>query len=340
MTPPGYHMDQEIRSQPAMFAALLSDAGWADDLSRHLVRRQPRFVLFAARGTSDHAALYGKYLAEVELGLPAGLVSPSTATVYRAAARMDGVLFVAVSQSGASPDLVHALTAARNGGATTVALTNDAGSALAQAAEFSVDLRAGEEIAVAATKTYTAELLALYLMFTALSATRDNEGLSQVHEAAERTLIESERIDEAAQRYRDATHLVVTARGYSSPTAGEAALKLIETCRLPALAYSAADLLHGPLAIVDVGTPVMAVVTAGAASDAMRPVLDRLTELQADVLLVGPLAGLPVYTDGITEPLHPILQILPLQQLALRLALARGHDPDRPRNLSKVTRTR
>lgn len=340
MTQPGYHMDREIRSQPAMFAALLDDTSWADDLATQLTRRKPRFVLFAARGTSDHAALYGKYLVEVELGLPAGLVSPSTATIYRADSRMEDVLFVAVSQSGASPDLVDTLAAARRNGATTVALTNDPTSALAAAAEFSIDVGAGSEVAVAATKTYTAELLALYLMITALSGRRDTDGLARLPAAADRTLLDDERVADAAEHFRDAAYMVVTARGYGYPAAREAALKIIETCHLPALAYSAADLLHGPFAVAEAGTPVLAIVTPGAARDAVCDVMQRLAAVGADVLAVGPPAGLPVVTDGIGEALHPLLQILPLQRLALHLAIGRGCDPDRPRNLSKVTHTR
>jgi glucosamine--fructose-6-phosphate aminotransferase (isomerizing) len=161
----GALMATEIAEQPAVLAGLLAQGGDAiGDAARRIAKRRPRFVLIAARGTSDHAALYAKYLVEVRLGLPAGLVSPSTMTVYGARPELSDVLFIAVSQSGGSPDLLDSLTVARDCGALTVAVTNNAGSPLAVAADIHLDVRAGTERAVAATKTYTAELLALYLL--------------------------------------------------------------------------------------------------------------------------------------------------------------------------------
>ena len=167
MTTPaaGALMAVEIAEQPAVLAALLAHgSGPIADAAARITTRRPRFVLVAARGTSDHAALYAKYLVEVRLGLPAGLVSPSTMTLYGARPELSDVLFIAVSQSGESPDLVDSLTAARDCGALAVAVTNNAASPLAVAADIHLDVRAGPERAVAATKTYTAELLALYLL--------------------------------------------------------------------------------------------------------------------------------------------------------------------------------
>jgi glucosamine--fructose-6-phosphate aminotransferase (isomerizing) len=245
---------------------------------------------------------------------------------------MRGVLFVAVSQSGGSPDLVEALEVARNCGALTVAVTNAPGSALAAAAQHSVDVLAGPERAVAATKTYTAELLALYLLLVGGDA-------RAVPEAAARTLATAERAYEAAGRYASVQRLMTTARGFSYPTAREAALKVMETSYLSAQAFSGADLLHGPLAVVGPDVPVIAVTTPGRGGAALAPVVDRLAALGADVLSVGPDDGLPVASTGVAEELLPILEILPLQQLAWRLAIDRGGDPDRPRGLSKVTET-
>ena len=299
---------------------------------------RPRFVLIAARGTSDHAGLYAKYLAEVVLQLPAGLVSPSALTVYGARPDMHDVLFIAVSQSGRSPDLVDSLTAARSRGALTVAVTNAVDSPLAHAAEISVDVRAGAERAVAATKSYTAELLSLYLL---IAGVRAAEAAARLPEAAARTLAltADDRLAGIAAPLQYAERLVVTARGYSYPTAREAALKLMETSYLSAMAFSGADLLHGPLAMIDRSVPVIAVNTPGRGGAAMAPVLERLAELGAHVLEVGPRDGLAVACDGIPEELLPVLEILPLQRLAWRLALDRGVDPDRPRGLSKVTQT-
>jgi glucosamine--fructose-6-phosphate aminotransferase (isomerizing) len=245
---------------------------------------------------------------------------------------MRGVLFVAVSQSGGSPDLVESMDVARACGALTVAVTNNPDSALANAAEHHVQVHAGPERAVAATKTYTSELLALYLLLVG----GDAAGLP---DAAARTLDHGARAYAAAERYRLVDRLVTTARGFSYPTAREGALKLMETSYVAAQAFSGADLLHGPLAMLGPDVPVIAVTTTGRGATALTPVLERLAGAQVDVLQVGPADGLPVTLDGIDESLAPVLEILPLQQLAWRLALDRGGDPDRPRGLSKVTET-
>jgi glucosamine--fructose-6-phosphate aminotransferase (isomerizing) len=302
-----------------------------------LARREPRFVLMTARGTSDHAALYAKYLVEIRLGRPAGLVSPSTMTVYGARPDLTDVLFVAVSQSGGSPDLAESTAVARACGATTVAVTNSGGSELAHAAEFSVDLQAGPERAVAATKTYTAELLALYLLLA--GGRNPARAAESLPEAAAKTLAGADAVHAAAARYRFASRLVTTGRGYSYPAACEGALKLMETSYLSAHAFSTADLLHGPVAMLDSAVPVIAVVAPGRGGEAARPVVDRLRDTGADVLVVGD-GDLPIASTGLPEELLPVLEILPLQQLAWRLAIDRGGDPDRPRGLSKVTRTR
>jgi glucosamine--fructose-6-phosphate aminotransferase (isomerizing) len=340
MTTPaaGALMAAEIAEQPAVLAGLLAHgSGPIADAATRITTRRPRFVLVAARGTSDHAALYAKYLVEVRLGLPAGLVSPSTMTLYGARPELSDVLFIAVSQSGESPDLVDSLTAARDCGALTVAVTNNAASPLAVVADIHLDVRAGPERAVAATKTYTAELLAIYLLVVG-AASGDVTAADAVPDAAAATLT-LEVAPAAAQRYRFADRLVTTARGYSYPTAREAALKLMETSYLAAQAFSGADLLHGPMAMVDSRVPVIAVMSPGRGRAAMAPVVERLRASGADVLTVGTEDGLPLASRGIAEELIPILEILPLQQLAWRLALDRGGDPDHPRGLSKITET-
>jgi glucosamine--fructose-6-phosphate aminotransferase (isomerizing) len=344
--PAGHFMTAEIAEQPQMLSRLATAAGpEIAAVSAAIAARRPRFVLLAARGTSDHAALYAKYLIEVRLGLPAGLVSPSTMTIYGARPDLRDVLFLAVSQSGGSPDLIDSLVVARDCGAMTVAVTNNPSSQLAQAAEFSMDVRAGVERAVAATKSYTAELLALYLLLAPLAGA---VGLNAnaLAEAAEATLSQQPEMVAVATRYRFADRLITTARGFGYPTAREAALKLMETCYLGAQAFSGADLLHGPMAMIDTDLPVLAVLTPGAGGRAMLPVLERLRERRADVVLVGGLPDqpqqgrlLPVVTTGVAEELFPVLEILPLQLLALNLALQRGSDPDAPRGLSKVTQT-
>jgi glutamine---fructose-6-phosphate transaminase (isomerizing) len=334
----GALMAAEIAEQPEVLARLLANPEPFSEAAARIAAARPRFVLIAARGTSDHAGLYAKYLAEVQMQLPAGLVSPSALTVYGARPQMSDVLFVAVSQSGRSPDLIDSLTAARQGGALTVAVTNAPDSPLARAAELSVDVLAGLERAVAATKTYTAQLLALHLLLGGDQAAREAAGLP---EAAARTLAltSDEQLAAIAARFQYAERLVLTARGYSYPTAREAALKLMETSYLSAQAFSGADLLHGPLAMIDRSVPVIAITSPGKGGRAMQPVLERLAELEAHVLRVGAEQGLPIAADGVPEQLLPILEILPLQRLAWRVALDRAFDPDRPRGLSKVTQT-
>jgi glucosamine--fructose-6-phosphate aminotransferase (isomerizing) len=243
---PGGLMAAEIAEQPTVLAGLLARAPELAEVAAALARREPRFVLITARGTSDHAALYAKYLVEIQRGRPAGLVSPSTMTVYDSRPNLREVLFVAV--------------------------TNSAGSALATAAEFSVDLAAGPERAVAATKTYTAELLALYLLLGGSA-----EAAKPVPEAAQKTLAGVSAVHAAAARYRFANRLVTTGRGYSYPSACEGALKLMETSYLSAHAFSTADLLHGPVAMLDSAVPVIAVVSPGRGGDAARPVVARLS---------------------------------------------------------------
>jgi glucosamine--fructose-6-phosphate aminotransferase (isomerizing) len=220
-----------------------------------------------------------------------------------------------------------------------VAVTNSPDSPLALAAEISVDVRAGVERAVAATKTYTAQLLALLLLLGGEEAAHDAERLP---EAAARTLAANgpEQIAGPAARLRYADRIVVSGRGYSYPTAREGALKLMETSYLSAHAFSGADLLHGPVAMIDESVPVIAVTSSGQSAAAMAPVLERLAEVGAEVLPVGPASGLPVAAAGLPEHVVPIVEIVPLQLLALRLALERGADPDAPRGLSKVTDTR
>ena len=342
---PGQHMTEEIAAQPAIFADLVRRRAEIAQVAEHVRRRRPRFVLLGARGSSDHAALYAKYLIEVLLQLPAGLVSPSTTTLYGAQPDLTDVLLVSVSQSGGSPDLLEVTESARRRGALTVAVTNTADSALNSAAELSVDVGAGPELAVAATKTYSATLLALYLL---VDAVREGSGehVADIAELAQSTLDGSvPAVAEAVQRLRYVERVITTGRGYSSATAAEAALKLAETSYLAARAYSGADLLHGPVAAVDADTAVLAVTSAGRGGEAMREVLDVVHERGADVLAVGSAADavaaalrIPVAVSA--EEVAPVLEVLPVQRLALGLSLARGGDPDRPRGLKKVTQTR
>jgi glucosamine--fructose-6-phosphate aminotransferase (isomerizing) len=338
-------MAAEIDQQPGIFDGLLARRDGIASVASAIAARKPRFVLLAARGSSDHAALYAKYLTEVLLELPAGLVSPSTTTLYGAQPDLRDVLVVSVSQSGGSPDLLEVTESARARGALTVAVTNTASSPLNAAAELSVDVGAGVEQAVAATKTYSATLLALYLLVDAIRG-GNGSAASSLGDLARSTLDSSvDAVAEAVQRYRFVDRVLTTGRGYSLPTALEAALKLAETSYLAARAYSGADLLHGPVAAVDAETAVLAVTSSGKGGDALHDVLDAVHGRGADVLAVGSAsdkvsAALRIPVAESAEEVAPILEILPIQRLAHGLALARGGDPDNPRGLNKITRTR
>ncbi|GAA3893315.1 SIS domain-containing protein [Saccharothrix violaceirubra] len=342
---PGGHMAAEIAQQPKIFADLVARRDQIAAVADVIRERKPRFVLFGARGSSDHAALYAKYLTEVLLELPAGLVSPSTTTLYGAQPDLRDVLLVSVSQSGGSPDLLEVTQSARERGALTVAVTNTASSPLNAAAELSVDIGAGVEQAVAATKTYSATLLALYLLVDAIRG-GDGRAAAPLGDLAQSTLDGSvDAVSEAVQRYRFVDRVLTTGRGYSLPTALESALKLAETSYLAARAYSGADLLHGPVAAVDGETAVLAVTSKGRGGDALHDVLDVVHGRGADVVAVGSAASavsaaLRIPVPETPEEVAPILEILPVQRLAHGLALARGGDPDNPRGLKKVTQTR
>jgi glutamine---fructose-6-phosphate transaminase (isomerizing) len=346
----GRGMAADIAEQPAGYARLIEGehARAIAAVAAAVAARRPRHVVFAGRGTSDHAALYGAYLTEIRLGIPVGLASPSTITLYGARPDLSDALVVGVSQSGGSPDLAGVLSVARETGALTLAVTNNPGSPLAEIAELAVDVAAGRERAVAATKTYTAELLALLLLIEGVRGgdgtlpAAERSALARLPDLAEEALAGGG-ADALAQRYRFASRMVTTGRGYAYPTARETALKLMETSYLPALAFSGADLLHGPLAMTDPDVPVLAVVGSGPGGAAMADVVARLGERRADVVTVGP-ADVPgsagrLGVPGVDERYAPLLDILPLQKLALALALARGEDPDAPRGLTKVTST-
>ncbi|TDD39891.1 SIS domain-containing protein [Saccharopolyspora elongata] len=335
-TEAGTWMAAEIAEQPQVLAELAGRAGEFRAVAEQLARSRPRFVLFAARGSSDNAALYGKYLVEVLLGLPAGLVSPSTTTLYGAEPDLKDVALVAVSQSGGSPDLVEVTEQAGKRGAFTVAVTNTPDSPLGAAAQHTLDIGAGVERAVAATKTYSATLLALHLLLAG-----GGPDVDRIGELAQSCLDENaDRIGAVAQRLRFADQVVTTARGYSLATAHEAALKLAETSYLVTRAYSGADLLHGPIAAVGQETAVLAVTGTGPGGAAMAEPLARLAGQGAEVLRVGPRGDAQLRIPDLPEELSPVVEALPLQRLAWALATARGYDPDSPAGLRKVTETR
>jgi glucosamine--fructose-6-phosphate aminotransferase (isomerizing) len=339
----------EILEQPAALARLLdASAAVMTEIQTAIGRRPPRFVLIAARGTSDNAALYAQYLFAVRNGLITALATPSTITLYGARPSMSDALVIGISQSGASPDIVAVVDEGRRQGALTIAITNAPDSALARAAQITVDIQAGPERAIAATKTYTTELLAVALLSTALAAATPEESadLSAVPGWVEQALGPESTARSLANGHASRDHSIVLGRGFAYATAREWALKLQELAQVSAFPFSAADFEHGPLALAEPGLPVLVVAPRGAPLDAQRQLLERLkSELGARLLVVSsdPDAlqideGLPI-PAGVSAWLSPLVEIVPAQLYTYYLTIARGLDPEAPRTITKVTET-
>ena len=340
----------EILEQPEVAARFLRRAPEAvGPLVESMRAHEVDHVVIAARGTSDHAAIYAQYVLGVRHALSVGLGTPSVISLYGAQPRLDRSLVIGISQSGASPDVVAVIDAGRAQGAPTLAITNDPASPLALAAETTIDLGAGPELAVAATKTYTTELLAIAALSAALSGEpADAAALVAIPDAMAEALGHEGAVESMARDQASADRLLVLARGYEYATAREWALKLKELARVFADPYSAADFEHGPLALLEPGVPVLATVRPGPTAAPVIALLERLREdLDAEIAVVSDqpdalaLARWPFGLPGGTpEWLGPIVSIVIGQLHALHLARARGLDPERPRNLNKVTRTR
>lgn len=314
-----------------------------DELARlgeTLRTHAPRAVITVARGSSDHAATYAKYLIETRTGLLASSAAPSISSVYGAKADLEGVLCLALSQSGASPDLLSAVAAARSAGALVVALVNAEQSPLSRAAHHTIALRAGEEKSVAATKSYIATLAAVVQLVAAW--TRDRE-LADALESAPAQLEAAWQLDWSAaiERLKPASNLYVIGRGLGLGVAQEAALKFKETCGLHAEAFSAAELRHGPMALVRTGFPVLMFAQHDEAHAGVLELARELQRLGAEVLLAGAETSGAVILPALrTHPaIEPLLMIQSFYRLANALALARGRNPDRPPHLNKVTET-
>lgn len=305
-----------------------------------------RQVLFAARGTSDHAAIYGRYLLETHAGILGGLLSPSVATHYRSRLDLSDCVVVCVSQSGRTTEIVESEAWARACGAVTVAVTNVADSPLAGSASLALVTQAGPELAVPATKSHTTQLAAMAVIGTALAATPEtlDGDLARIPSEVQR-LLETD-VAEAVAGVRDADHVVVSGRGLMLGNALETALKLEETCLRPVRGYSYADFRHGPIAVVTSG------VTAILLAAPDGPLLAPMTELASDLSSRGAIT-VGIGGDGefakactthlpgpdVPEPLAPLGAIVPAQLLVERLTRALGLDPDSPRGLSKVATT-
>ncbi len=343
------HLSREIHQQPEILARLFDEEGERAAEIAHVIRqRDIRYAMLVARGTSDNAARYAKYLFGALNGLPVALAAPSLFTLYRTPPRMRDALVLGISQSGQSPDIVAVVDEGRRQGALTVAVTNTPDSPLGGAAEHVLALGVGEERAVAATKTYTAQLGAVALLAVHLA---DDEArlvdLQGVPAAVEQTLALEEAVSAAAQRYAEARACVVLGRGYNYGTAFEIALKLKELTYILAEPHSSADFRHGPVALVEEGFPVFALLPEGAVYGDMRSLVEELVDRDAQVCVISDShealkrAQVPLRLPAsVPEWLSPFVCVVPGQLLALHLAQVKGYDPDHPRGLTKVTETR
>ena len=347
-------LETEIREQPEVLARLLVEGS---ESVRAAARRFDSAgihgITIAARGTSDNAALYGQYILGLRNRLSVALATPSLASIYGGGPKLHEAAVIGISQSGASPDVVAVVRSAAQAGLPTLAITNATESSLGRTAELVVDVRAGAEESVAATKTYSAELLALAMLSVGLAGQdpathRSLRRLAgQVRTALDRTAEVERAAGSTADLLGDADRVVVLGRGLEYSTTREWALKLKEIAGLHAEAYSAADFAHGPLTLIRPGDLVLVIVGSGPTMAGLQKVIVRVTGLGASVVVLsdddrtrrmGSIGiGVPV---GVPEWLRPIVSIVPAQWFALALARALGRDPEHPAHIDKVTLTR
>ena len=342
-------LHSEIFEQPERLASLLNQQRQTViEIAKAIQSRNIQYAFLTARGTSDNAGRYANYLWGAHNGIPLALATPSLFTYYQMPPRLRNALVVGVSQSGQSPDIVSVVEEGRRQGCLTLAITNIPDSPLANAAEFVLDIQAGAEKAVAATKTYTGELMAIAMISAALDNSRERwSELASVSKWAEETLALDLTIAQMTQRYRYMNQCVVLGRGFNYATAFEWALKLKELTYVIAEPYSSADFQHGPIAMVEGGFPVLAVAPTGKVQESMREMLTRLRkEREAELVVISDdtdvlaLAQSPIQLPlQIPEWLTPLVSIIPAQLFACHLTEVKGYDPDKPRNLTKVTET-
>ncbi len=339
----------EIYEQPARLEKLIEDQyPTIKALALAIKKREISMILLAARGTSANACRYANYLFGNRNQLPVALAAPSLYTSYQTPPIIKNTLVIGISQSGQSPDIVSVLNDARKQNCLSLAITNNPDSPLANAADFVMNLQTGPERAVAATKTYTAELMVLALLSTALND--DLQGRSElalVPQSVEQVLKLDDYIANADKRYRYMQQCVVLGRGYNYCTAHEWALKMKELTYVSAEAYSSADFMHGPIAIIHGGFPVMAVVPQGKTYPSMFETISKLkNQLKAEMIIISNvkealnLAEIPIEIPAqIPEWLSPIPAIIAGQLFSYHLTQIKGNDPENPRTIMKVTET-
>jgi len=342
MTQTRSHMAAEIAETPEAVARFLDrEMTGIKEIGRRLRTLDPAVIVTCARGSSDHAAAFFKYLVEIHLGIPVASIGPSVASIYQAPLRLRSAAVVSVSQSGQSPDIVALQAAARRAGALALAVVNQAGSPLSTEADITLLLHAGEEKSVAATKSCIASAVALAAVVAEWSG---NAALRDAVLSLPETLHAALSCDWSAAlpAFQAAQSAYVVARGPALPVAAEAALKLKETAVLHAEAFSAAEVMHGPLQLLEPGFPVLVFRQRDAAAPGIDQAVSRLRAVKGRVFVasmdVGGLDALPSVATG-HGSLDPLAMLLSFYTLAEQVARARGYDPDRPSHLRKVTET-
>ncbi|HEX8889627.1 MAG TPA: SIS domain-containing protein [Pyrinomonadaceae bacterium] len=340
-------MLQEIAEQPAALEKTIrEEKAKVARLGEFLKERGVDLIVLVARGSSDNAALFGRYLLEITTGIPVSLAAPSVHTIYNAKLKLARALVIGVSQSGEGEDINRVLENARSCGAYTVGITNEAASSMTKLVDETLLMHGGRERSVAATKTYTGQMLLFYMLAAALSDGGAALAYEKIPEFAALALEQKSLISRLVERYVFMENCVVVGRGLIYANAYELALKLMETCYVVAERFSSADFLHGPLAMVERHFPVFLFAPPGVMLGSVKELLERLRELRADTLVItadregARFCSRAIMMPGeIDEFLAPIPYIIPGQLFAALLAAAKGLDPDAPRSLSKVTRT-
>lgn len=342
MTSPASLMLQETEQSPQVVARLLEkEAGTFAEIARIFAERQPAFITTAARGSSDHAATFFKYLTEIATGIPVASIGPSIASVYGVNLKLKNALHFTVSQSGGSPDIIAAQAAAKKGGAVTVAVVNVTESQLAKEADIVLAMNAGEEKSVAATKSFIAAVTALSGVVAAVSGDASlREGLENLSEALAKTKPEGR---EPIENLLLNTHSLYTGgRGTAYAIALEAALKAKETASIHAEAFSLAELMHGPSRLVEDGFPVLSFMPRDEAFDGNIEALKRLHSFGASIITLSdaetPGFRLPSASTG-NAHLDPLVSLINFYRIIESVTRRKGFDPDKPRNLKKVTVT-
>ena len=334
-------MAEEMAEQPARLRQLIGRFEAVVERVRGVAPVPLNGICMVARGSSDHAAVYGRYLLEAAIGKPVSLAAPSLHTLYGVDVDYGGQLVIGVSQSGATPEIVRTLQALQDAGGRGLAITNDPESALAVAADEMIELEMGRERAVPATKTVTGEFTAFAIAACALGRPPFTPGeLKAVPGWVQEVLDDPGPVAAAAEALLGASELIVVARGYLFAAALEAALKIKETCSLVADGYSAADLRHGPIATVTGDFPVVALCSSGPALPDVASLVEELRTRGVKVLVVGSGERVDLSLPAeVPEALTPIVAVVRAQQLAHALALRLAYDPDSPEGLTKITRT-